>query len=137
MNIGTDNKYVKQQWTLDGDGILHVVKKGKDNGKPLGIVLSMNSHKNHPCAGSNLASGKSWCFKLGVEGAKFFYLQRFHFVEHIWATEATLEVGQIMADDNASAAAIKGAIWIVRGSFYGLELEGSESFFVNHASESL
>jgi len=55
-----------------------------------------------------LASGKSWCFKLGIED-KFFYLQRFYFVERIGATEATLEVAQIMADDNASAAAIKGA----------------------------
>ena len=108
MNIGTDNKYVKQQWTLDGDGILHVVKKGKDNGKPLGTVLSMNSHKNHPCAGSKLASGKSWCFKLGIED-KYFYLQRFYFVAQLGETVATLEVAQIMVNDDASAAAIKGA----------------------------
>ena len=109
MNIGTDNKYVKQEWTLDEDGILHVVKNGKDNGKPLGPVISINSDKHHSFAGSNLASGKWWCFKLGVKGAKFFYLQRFHFVEHIWATEATLEVCQTMGNDNAVAAAIKGA----------------------------
>ena len=108
MNIGTDNKYVKQEWTLDEDGFLHVFKKGKDNGKPLGPVLSVNSHKNHPCAGSKLASGKSWCFKLGIED-KCFYLQRFYFVAHIGETVATLEVAQIMANDDASAAAIKGA----------------------------